>query len=274
MGASGSSSGGAAGAPTLPGTGGEGAAGDPSDAGTTPIDDVPDSGPTLLDDGGGAGSGGAAGTDGGAPSDAGSEENEPAIWICDGDYAFGSDASLEFMEPTPPALASALTAVNGPTHAVSLVWHLEDDALIGGISATVEDGTGQHMFFPSDVPLAPVVAAFGSPPGVTSVDAQPNATLHFEDEAGGVDIEVEHVVWRATQGASCADMTVSFQAVIPTSQLSVVLHLPTGGQTIGELVTASGPAVTPIGSPEPTPIPVEIAATFKGVPLDFAFDAL
>jgi hypothetical protein len=237
-----------------------------------------------VDAGGAAGSagapgtGGGEGTDGGSPSDAGGEDVAPAIWICDGDYAFGADSSLAFTDPTPPALASALASLDGATYPIALVLHLVDGDLIGAISATADDGSGQEMFWPSDVPLEPVVAAFGSPPGVTSVVAQQDATFHFEDEAGGVDIEVEHVVWRATQGSSCADMTVSLQAVIPTSQLSVVLHLPDGDQTIGELVAPSGsgsqPSVPPIGGPSPTSTPVEIAATFKGVPLSFGFDAL
>jgi hypothetical protein len=200
------------------------------------------------------------------------------VWGRDGDYAFGAGPTLAFIDPTPSALASALIAVSGPAYPISLVLHLEDDALIGALSATTEDDSGQEIFLPSDVPpLEPVVAAFGSPPGVTSVDPQPNSVLRFEDQAGPVDIQVEHVVWRATQNTTCADMTVSLQAVIPTSQFPVVLHLPTGDQTIGELISSSNsdqPDVTPIGGPAPPPTPVEIAATFKGVPLDFAFDSL
>ncbi|MEO8177636.1 MAG: hypothetical protein ABI895_02280 [Deltaproteobacteria bacterium] len=71
---------------------------------------------------------------------------------------------------------------------------------------------------------------------------------------------------------------MSLQAVLPASQFSVVLHLPTGQHTIGELVSTSSsesqPNVTPIGGPAPTPTQVEIAATFERVPLDFDFDAL
>jgi hypothetical protein len=170
-----------------------------------------------------------------------------------------------------------LKAIDGATHPISLVLHLNDGALIGALSATIEGGNGKDTFLPSDVPpLAPVVPAFGSPPGVTTVDAQPNAVLFFWDEAGPVEIQLEHVVWRATQGATCADMTVSLQAVIPTSQYSIVIHLPEGDSSIDDLISTSGsnPSVTPIGGPAATSIPVEIAATFEGLPLDFDFDTL
>jgi hypothetical protein len=73
-------------------------------------------------------------------------------------------------------------------------------------------------------------------------------------------------------------MTVSLQAVLPTSRLSVELHLPTSDRTIGELLSTSSsglqPSVTSISGPAPTPLPVEIATTFKGIPLDFDLDAL
>jgi len=79
-------------------------------------------------------------------------------------------------------------------------------------------------------------------------------------------------VWRATQGStSCDTLTVSLQAVIPSSQLSVILHLQAGDKTIGELSSGSS---TPIVGPPPPPTPVEIAATFEGVPVDFDFDSL
>lgn len=260
--------------------GGQAGTDDSSDASTPPLGGAGGSGNAPSDagaagdgqSGGEGGSGGADPVDGGQ-NDAGTgEEPPPAVWSCDGDYAFGADATLAFSDPTPSALASALTSVIGTGYPISLVLHLEADALVGALSATVED-SGQQIFL--DVPLLePVVAAFGSPPGVTSVDPQPNAVFRFEDEAGPVDIQVEHVVWRATQNSDCADMTVSLQAVIPTSQLSVVLHLPTGDQTIGELISSEQPDVTPIGGGEPPPIPVEIAATFQGVPLDFDFDSL
>jgi hypothetical protein len=71
-------------------------------------------------------------------------------------------------------------------------------------------------------------------------------------------------------------MSVSFQAVVPSLQFSIVLHLSDGDQSIGELIDASGssPGPTPIGGPTPSPIPIEIAATFQGLPLDFDFDTL
>jgi hypothetical protein len=240
---------------------------------------VSDGGSTLLDAGevaeADAGGDGSDPADGGA-GDAGSGEGgDVAVWSCDGDYAFGAASALAFMEPTPPDLAAALATISGATYPISLVLHLQEGALIGALSATIADGSGKQIFLPGDVPpLAPLVPAFGEPPGVTTVDPQPDATLHFEDEAGPLDIQLEHVVWRATQGSSCADMSVTMQAVIPTSQLSLVIHLPTGDKTIGDLVSAGEPSVTPIGGADPPSIPVEVAATFDGIPLNFDFDTL
>ena len=284
-------------APQAVAVGPQGAAGDSTVGNTLPRDGAGAGGGTLLLDAGsedaypdaagdgteGAGAGGGVVRDGGvttdgAASDAGS--GAMAAWSCDGDYAFGAPLTASFfVDPTPPALASALTATLGTAHPISLVLHLKDGALIGALSATISAGVGKEVFLPDEVPLlAPVVLAFGSPPGVTSVDPQPRAMLGFQDEEGSVDVELEHVVWRATQGSTCADMSVSFQAVLPPSQFSVVVHLAAGDRTIGELISASGsdsnPRVTPIGRPTPTPIPVEIAAVFQGTPLDFDFDTL
>jgi hypothetical protein len=197
--------------------------------------------------------------------------------MCDGDYAFGATSSLVFLDPTPPALASALASIDGETDPISLVLQLRGDALVGALSATTRERSGQEIFLPDHAPaLAPLVAAFGSPPGVTSSDPQSAALLHFEDEAGSVDIQLQHIVWRATQGATCAEMSVTLQAVIPSSQFSIVLHLAAGDQTVGELMDGSGanPGPPPIAGPTPTPIPVEIAATFQGLPLDFDFSTL
>lgn len=146
---------------------------------------------------------------------------------------------------------------------------------MGALSATTDDGGGQEVFLPDDVPaLGPVVEAFGSPPGVTADDPQPSAMMRFEDEEGILDIQLEHVRWSARQGATCADMTVSMQAVLPASEFDFVVHLPTGDKTIGELVATEPPVVPPIGGSDPDPPPVEIAATFEGIPLDFDFETL
>lgn len=205
------------------------------------------------------------------PSDAGGEDL-PATWSCDGDFAYGAGDTLAYTDPTPSALASALTEIAGPGHPISLVLHEDDGAQLGALSATTADAGGLASFASSDVPLAPVVAAFGSPPGVTTDDPQPFALLRFEDQAGPVEIELEHVVWRATQSSrSCDTLSVSLQAVIPSSQLSVVLHLAAGDSTIGELSSGSS---GPIVGPPPPPTPVEIAATFEGVLLNFDFDSL
>jgi hypothetical protein len=66
-------------------------------------------------------------------------------------------------------------------------------------------------------------------------------------------------------------MTVSLQAVLPTSQSSVARHLPTVEPIIGELI--SQPNLTFIGGAARTPMRVEIAVTSESVPLDFDFDA-
>jgi hypothetical protein len=146
-----------------------------------------------------------------------------------------------------------------------------------GLSATVQGGGGKDIFPASEVPpFAPVVAAFGQPPGVTTAQPQAKAYLHFVDSAGPVEVALTEVLWRAGQVSTCDDVTIEVQATIPASQLGVVLHLAAGSSTIGDLagVSADGgvcddakPGACDSGS-QP------LHFTFQGVPMAFDFSTL
>jgi hypothetical protein len=194
-------------------------------------------------------------------------------WTCNADHAYWAPSSIQYTDPTPPPLADALIAIS-KGHAISLVLHLKDDGLWGALSATIAGPRSDDVFPPDETPpFAAAVPAFGSPPGVTSVNPQPNAFLHFTDERGPVEIPIVHLVWRATEGADCDDMSVSVQAVIPSSQTSLILHLSDGDHTIGELSNTAG-GIRPIGDPQPPTVPIEIGFQFQGVPMTFDFSTL
>jgi len=219
--------------------------------------------------------------DGGPTNDgAGGTPSGVLEWTCNGDYAFRAPLSLAFTAPTPPALAKALTAISSGVHAVSLVLHSKNDTLLGAVSATVAGPGDTDTYSQNEVPpFAPAVRAFGSPPGVTTVDPQPSAFLHFMDGQGAIDVQVQHVVWRAGEGSSCSDVSVELQAVIPASGLGVKLHLPEGDRTIGELVRGADagsaiPIINPIIDAGPPSTPVELRAVFQGEPTAFDFSTL
>jgi hypothetical protein len=201
-------------------------------------------------------------------------------WTCDGDYAYWATSSIVFTAPTPAALAKAFSIVSVDVHPISLVLHLEKSALLGALSATISGSQHADVFSSNEVPsFASAVPAFGAAPGVTTVEPQQSAFLHFEDRTGAIAIQLEHVVWRATEGTSCNDLTVAFQAVLPSSQLAVVLHLPDGDRTIAQVLSApdAGPTVAivnPIVDASSPVAPVEIGAVFEAAPTTFDFTTL
>jgi hypothetical protein len=208
-------------------------------------------------------------------AEAGESDVGVQSWTCNGNYAYWATSLDRFESPTPEPLAQALTAISKRVPAVSLVLHQQNDVLFGALSATVTGPSSKDVFPPSRVPsFAPAVLAFGSPPGVTTTDAQPLAFLRFVDEQGPVEIQIEHLVWRATEGRDCKDVSVRLQAVLPTSQFSIVLHLAGGDRTLGELVDSSDAGdVMPSDDSGLPPTPVEIALAFQGVPMAFEFSA-
>lgn len=201
-----------------------------------------------------------------------------AVWTCTGNYEFRS-TSITFTEPTPPRLASALTATSNGVNSLSLVLHAKSDGLFGALSATTSSNDIDSFSSSEVPPFAPALSAFGAPPGVTTADAQTTAFLHLRDDSGPVTIQMDHVVWRAGEDSDCSHLTISFQAVIPTSQLSVLLHLPEGNRSVGDLVTPpdAGPVI-PIGNPifdaSTMTMPVELRGEFRGTPATFDFNTL
>jgi hypothetical protein len=220
----------------------------------------------------GSDAGGGAGDRDGSDSD-GWDGALATTWTCNGDYAYWATSLDRFESPTPQPLADALASISKGVPALSFVLHLQNNVLVGALSATIAGLSGKDVFPPNRMPpFAPVVLAFGSPPGVTTVDAQELGFLRFVDQQGPVEIQIEHLVWRATEGRDCKDVSVRLQAVLPTSQFSVVLHLKDGDRSIGELVDSSDAGgVTPSDDSGAPPTPVEIALTFQGVPMAFDF---
>jgi len=194
-------------------------------------------------------------------------------WTCNGNYAYWATSLDHFETPTPPLLAHALTAISKRVPALSLVLHLHNGALLGALFATIPGPAGKDVFPPNRNPsFSPTVLAFGTPPGVTTVDAQPHAFLRFVDDNGPVEIQIEHLVWRATEGRDCNDVSVRVQAVVPSSQFSVVLRVAGNYRTVGQLVdTFDSGGVTPNDDSGPPNIPVELAFVFQAVPMAFDF---
>ena len=84
--------------------------------------------------------------------------------------------------------------------------------------------------------------------------------------------------WQGTTRVLCLATPAPCEDELPPVLHRNAVHLPARERTIRELISTSTsdsqPSVTPIGEPTPTAIPVEIAARFQGIPLDFDFDAL
>jgi hypothetical protein len=213
--------------------------------------------------------GGAGGPDG-SDGDAG---GQALNWTCDGNYAYWATSLERFESPTPEPLAEALKAISKRVPALSLVLHLQEGELFGALSATIAGTAGKEMFPVNRIPpFSPTVRAFGTPPGITTLDAQPHGFLRFVDDVGPVEIQIEHLVWRATEGRDCGDVSVRVQAVVPTSQFSVVLHVAGSARTLGELVdTSDDGGVSPSDDSGIVRTPVEIAFAFQGVPMTFDF---
>jgi hypothetical protein len=194
-------------------------------------------------------------------------------WTCNGNYAYWATSLERFESPTPEPLADALKAISKRVPALSLVLALREGELFGALSATTAGAAGKQVFPENRIPpFSPTVLAFGTPPGVTTDDAQPHGFLRFVDDVGPVELRIEHLVWRATEGRDCNDVSVRVQAVVPTSQFSVVLHVGGSAQTLGDLVdTSNDGGVSPSDDSGTVGTPVEIAFAFQGAPMTFDF---
>ena len=229
--------------------------------------------------GGTSSNGGAGATGGTGTGPIGAGGSGPAQWTCDKNLAYWG-ASIAFSAPTPAAFATALASLKG-AHPVSLVLNLKSGVLYGALSATVPGPGGPEVFPKGEVPpLAPAVPSFLAA-AVTTMDPQPTAFLHFIDLQGPVVIQVEHVQWTAEEGVDCNDMSIDVQAVVPTSQNGIVLHLATGNKTIGELVApppSDDGGLPPVdadvdGGPSGS-LAVPLHLSFKGASMTFDFSTL
>jgi hypothetical protein len=243
---------------------------------TAPLGDTTSS--SSGGDGGSGGSGGAtsSGTtkgDGGAStssthssstaaSTAGSGGTGGAtdVWTCNQDQGFWA-MSTGFTSPTMEPLAEALNELgyDDDAHPISFIVHA-GSSVTAALSATVAGANGD-VFPANEAPsFAALVPTQGE--GVTTVDAQDHAFLHFTDMSGPVDIEIDHLVFTATETFSCNQVFLDISAVLPASNYATVLHLADGDVTVGDLVRQ-----------QTTPAP-EVHLTFRGQPMTFDFSSL
>jgi hypothetical protein len=229
-------------------------------------DSASSTGATGGGDGGTSSSGGAGSTSSKASSGAGAGSagggggSIPA-WPCDQDQGYWA-MSTAFSAPTPELLAVALNelAYDDDAHPISFVLHAAPSGLAVGLSATTAGANGE-VFAAGEMPVfAPIVPTDGE--GVTTVDAQPRAFLHFVDLGGPVDLEIDHLVWSASETFSCNEVWVDVQAVLPSSTYATVLHLRDGDVTVGELV-----------SQQMVPAP-QVHLSFRGQQMSFDFSSL
>ena len=170
--------------------------------------------------------------------------------------------STAFSSPTPEPLAEALNELgyDDDAHPISFVIDALPAGLSVGLSATAAGANGD-VFPAGEAPIfAPIVPTDGE--GVTTVDAQPRAFLHFVDLSGPVDLEIDHLVWSASETFNCNNVWVDVEAVLPPSTYSTVLHLHDGDMTVGDLVNQ-----------QMVPAP-QVHLSFRGQQMTFDFGSL
>lgn len=247
---------------------------------TAPLGDTTSS--SSGSDGGSGGSGGTSSTgtkgDGGASSSSthsssshsssthasaassGGAGGAADVWSCNQDQGYWA-VSTGFTSPTLEPLAEALNELgyDDDAHPISFIVHA-GSPVTAALSATISSANGD-VFPPNEAPtFAALVATQGE--GVTTVDAQDHAFLHFTDMSGPVDIAIDHLVFTATETFSCNQVFLDVTAVLPASNYGTVLHLTDGDVTVGDLVNQ-----------QTVPAP-EVHLTFSGQPMTFDFSSL
>ena len=217
------------------GTGGSGASGGTAGAST--------GGASGSGTGGSAGASGSAGAGGsaGSPVDASTDGVTPLDPACEGTYAFWATGAA-FTFPTPKDLAKELGALtyDYSTHPVTIVLSAKPNG-VGTlqIGATETDSGGVLQVFPAGKKPDPVAAKIQLGGFATSV-AQTKAWLRVVDQSGPVDLEIDNVTLEASTASQCNSITAVLTAVIPSSQGSIALALPSGSTTIGALAGSPG----------------------------------
>ena len=238
--------------------------------------------------GGGAGGAGGEGAGGGGTGGVAFTTSTPADWekpwSCAEDLGYWATKTA-FSHPTPQPLAAALNELSYGVESrpISLVLRDETGTLTGALSATTAGLSGSEVFPGEKAPIfAPLIPADGQ--GVTTKDAQPKAFLRFVDLDGPVEVEIEHVVWRASEYFSCNLLWVDVEAVLSTAEYDTVFHLGEGERTIEELVGegpgAGAPGQDPMvdspdgGAPDGGAVGAQIHFSFQGTPMAFDFGSL
>jgi hypothetical protein len=240
-----------------------------------PIGSTTSSSSSTTGSGGSDGSGGSGGSGGTTSTHASSTSSTHAsstssassssggakdVWSCNTNQGYWA-VSTGFTSPTPEPLAEALNELgyDDDAHPISFVIK-GGSTVTAALSATVTGGTGDTFPSGEEPAFAPLIATDGE--GVTTTDAQPKAFLHFVDGAGPVDLEIDHLVFTASETFDCNSVFLDVQAVVPSSTYDIVLHLSGGDMTVGDLV-----------GQQTVPAP-QVHLTFSGQPMSFDFSSL
>jgi hypothetical protein len=217
-----------------------------------------------------AGSSGAAGAAGAAGSGGSGSDGGPIDEACASNVAFWATGAA-FVFPTAKALAQELSALTYDynAHPLTVVLAAKPGGVgLVAVSAT-ESGSGGPQVFPDGKKPALVTAAISSG-GFATATAQTEGWLRVVDQSGPKDIALENVELTATTGGKCSTLSASVTAVIPASQGSLSLDLPSGAKTIAELAGgSSGGGQTPDGG---AGYPLKLV--FSGESTDFDFGSL
>ncbi len=168
---------------------------------------------------------------------------------------------MAFVAPTPPDLGLALSRLtyDVSAHPISVVARFKASEATGQawISATEFDGTA-HVFpqgyQPEPVSLDLQIGGFNSSGPATE------GWLAIDDGAPK-RIRLTNIDLVATTSNGCSVLNGSISAVIPESEGSVQLTLPSGTKTVAEL--AGG-----------TTTSWNVRATFQAATTDFDFESL
>lgn len=218
---------------------------------------------------GGSGGAGANGGSGGIHTSGGNAGNgatggtgviEPTDSPCEEQRAFLA-SGMAFVAPTPPELGLALSRLtyDASAHPISVVARFKPTQVSGvaWISATEADGANQIFpqgFVPDPVDLDLQIGGFNT------VQPATEAWLVVNDGAEK-RIRLTNIDLVATTSNACSILNGSISAVIPDTEGSVQLTLPSGNTTIAQLAGGSTTSWN-------------VRAVFQAATTDFDFESL
>lgn len=176
-----------------------------------------------------------ASTDASTPSEGGAIDT-----ACTGNKAFVANGAA-YVFPTPSALAGALSALgyDASAHPLTVVLAVKGDgtAVTAASASHVVEGGLAHSYPDSMKPdLAPATVKAG---GFTTSSQQKGGWLVITDKSGDKYVKLENVAYSASTSSGCSTALVALTAVIPASEGSVSIELPTESTTLGKLAGPS-----------------------------------